>query len=148
MWKVNRRGEGGEDFFLDNVVFLILLAIFFSAMLYFIFQQQEGAGVWEDYYVKEITKEIDFSEQGDKICMDVHKATEIAKKNNVASFSEIFRIDNVANEVCVKLSRGRKTCLNYFNEIDVVNIDLRLGVPGNVLCFDIADNRGVDDESR
>jgi len=133
---VNRRGEGGEDFFLDNVVFLILLVIFFVGMLYFIFQQQEGAGVWEDYYVKEIVKVIDFSDAGDKACMDVHKATEIAKKNNVASFSEIFRIDNTTNEVCVKLSRGRKTCFNYFNDIDIVNIDLKLGIPGNVLCFD------------
>ncbi len=142
----NSKGELG-DFLLDNVVFLILLVVFFSGMLYFILQQQEGASVWEEYYAKEIVKIIDFSERGDKACMDVHKATEIAKKNNIASFSEIFRFDNSANEICVKLSRGRKTCFNYFNELDVVNLDLRLGVPGNVLCFDIVDsNRGADNE--
>ncbi len=141
MWKVNeKKGEIGE-LLMDNVVFLILLVIFLSGMIFFVSAQQEGAAVWESYYVKEIVKIIDFSESGDKACIDVHKATEIAQKNKISSFSEIFSFDNSANAVCVKLSSGRRTCFNYFNDIDVVNVDLKLGVPGNVLCFEIIERK-------
>lgn len=143
--KINRKGEFGELLF-SNVSYLVLLIIFFVGILYFVMQQQEGAGVWEDYYAKEIVKMIDFSNAGDNICLDVHRATEIAQKNNVKSFSEIFGIDNVGNEVCVKLSKGRKTCFSYFNRVDVVNVELKLaegrdesGRNVNLLCFNISD---------
>jgi len=145
--KINRKGEFGELLF-SNVSYLVLLIIFFAGILYFVMQQQEGAGVWEDYYAKEIVKIIDFSNVGDNICLDVHRATEIAQKNNVNSFSEIFGIDNAGNEVCVKLSKGRKTCFSYFNKVDVVNVDLKLGEGKdesgrdvNLLCFNIVEKQ-------
>ena len=141
MWRnFNKRG-GIADISLDSVVYLLLLVIFFAGMLTILSQQKNGAAIWEDYYAKEIAKVIDFSIVGDSVCFDVHKATEIAKKNSVKSFSEIFTIDNVENDACVKLSAGRKTCFNYFNDVDVVNINLKFGLGENEknrLCFDIA----------
>lgn len=149
---MNKKGELAELLF-SNVSYLILLIIFFLGVLYFVMQQQEGANVWEDYYAKKIAGVIDFSEKGDRACLDVHRATEIARDNNVKSFSEIFGIDNANNEVCVRLSRGGKTCFDYFNEIDAVNVDLNLaegknekGESVNLLCFDIVDAQKKEGE--
>ena len=149
----NGKRAGLGDILQDNVIYLILLVIFVGGMLYFLFQQQEGAAVWEDYYTKEIVKLIDFSNAGDKICIDVHKATKIAKKNGVSSDSEIFQIDNVENKACTKLSSGRRTCYSYFNDIDIVNFNLTLaggvndnGDDVNIYCFELAERTGEKDE--
>ncbi len=133
---------GIGDILLDNLTYLILLAIFVVGIFAILLQFENGAGVWGDYYSKEIGKVIDFSNAGDKVCLDVQKATEIAKKNSVKSFSEIFRIDNPANEVCVKLSLGKRKCFNYWNDVDVVNLDLKFGLGDNEknrLCFDVVE---------
>ena len=121
---MNNKGE--TNILKDPVVYLILIVIFFVGMLFFVLQYEAGGIVWEDYYAKEIVKIIDFSKPGDKIEIDVHKATEIAKDNEVSSFSEIFQVNNKDKEVCVKLSKGRKTCYSYFNDVDVVNLELKL----------------------
>jgi len=148
---MNREGE--SDILKDVIIYLILLVIFVVGMIVYLNQQQEGAGVWEEYYVKEIVKVIDFSKAGDEYFLDVHRATEIAKKNIVGSFSEIFSVDNVNNEICVKLSRGRRTCFNYFNDVDVINMELRLASGKNeknedvnILYFKIKERRKAENE--
>ena len=142
MSKIIDKKANVGDILLDNLIYLLLLVIFIFGIFAIILQLENGAVVWEDYYAKEIVKVIDFSNAGDRACLDVHKATEIAKKNNVKSFSEIFIIDNPANEVCVKLSLGRKTCFNYWNDVDIVNIDLKFGLgenEKNKLCFELVE---------
>ena len=146
---MSEEGESEEGGILyDPIVYLLILVFFSMGMVYYVSQQQSGAAIWEDYYSKVIVKIINFADGGYFVCLDVHKATEIAKKNEVKSFSEIFKIDNLNNEVCVKLSQGRKTCYNYFNGVDVVNLDLQLGVNknekgeiANVLCFNVKEVR-------
>ena len=145
MPEMNRKGGIG-DLLLDNAIYLVLAILFFSGIFWFVFSYGNGAAIWEDYYAKEIVKIIDFSSPWDNVLLEVQRATEIAKDNNVASFSEIFSIDNIKNEVCVKLSLGRKTCYNYFNNVDIVGIDLRLaegrnkkGKSVNLLYFKIID---------
>jgi len=115
---MNKKAKFG-DIVIDNVIYLVLLIIFFVGMLAFANSKANGASVWEDYYAKEISKVIDSSSSGDNFVIDVHKATEIAKKNKLDSFEEIFSFDNFKNEVCVKLSRGRASCYNYLNEVNV-----------------------------
>ena len=104
---------------MDNIIYLILLIIFFFGMMTFVYSKMNGAAVWEDYYAKEIAKVIDRAEPGAYV-LDVHKATEVAKNNNLADFNEIFSFDNLNNEICVKLSRGRASCYNYFGDVSVV----------------------------
>lgn len=148
--RMNKKAAG--NILPDTVVNLIILLLFFLPLFFFVLQQQEGAGIWSDYYAKEIVKVIDFSEPGDEAWIDVHKATGIAKKNEVKSFSEIFRIDNAKNEVCVKLSAGRITCYNYFSDVDVVDLDLILGETKNeegefvnVLYFKVIESQRGED---
>lgn len=146
---MNKRGELG-DILKDNAIFLILVVFFVIGIGLFLLQQKSGAVVWEDYYVKEIVKAVDIAEAGDEICLDVHKATEIALSNEV-SLSEAFSVDNSKNEACVRLSKGRRSCFLFFNDVDVVMDSESLKLAGgvnergedvNVLCFNVA-NRGA-----
>jgi len=114
---MNKRGEE-EKAMRINLVYLILLIIFVVGMFLFVGQQRDGAGIWEDYYAKEIVKVINLAEPGDEISIDVTQGTKIALEGEVGR-SKIFVVKNEDNEVCVQLNQGKKTCYNYFNDVDV-----------------------------
>lgn len=135
----NKKAEESiSEVLMGNIVYLIFVVIVFSLMILFLRQQTNGAGTWEDYYAKEVAKVIDFSQPGDVITIDVQKATEIAQRNKVLSLtSGIFTIDNLNQRVCVKLSGGRISCYNYFNNVDIVHYEVKLAQPGNVLYFEV-----------
>lgn len=139
----NKRGSS-EDLMKSYLVYLILLIVFLAGMFFVISGQKQGADIWADYYSKEIVKVIDFSNIGDKICLDMHRPSVIAKDNEVKSYSEIFQIDNKNKDVCVKLSKGIKRCYNYFNDVNLINLEFKLAEGRNennkevnILCFDI-----------
>lgn len=121
---------------MTNLVYLILLVIVTMGMLFYIQSKQNNASIWAEYYVEELSKLVNFAKPGDIITFDVHKATEIAYKKQVSSRSEIFSFDNPNNEICVKLSVGRKTCYSYFNNVDVISKGIALGPP-NTLTIEI-----------
>ena len=73
------------DIMMDNVIYLILLIIFFAGMFAFVNSKMGGASFWEDYYAKEITRVVDSSMPGDIIYMDVQRATEIAQGNKITN---------------------------------------------------------------
>lgn len=149
--KMNKRAEIG-DVLMDPVIYIILVVVFTAMMFYFVSQYNGAGALWEDYYAKEIVKVVNFANVGDKIQIDVHRATEVAKANNVRSFSEIFKVDNKNNEICVKLNRGRKTCYSYFNDVDIVNLELKLlggrnekNEEVNVLSFGIGEKQKIEE---
>ena len=85
---------------------------------------------------------IDSAIPGDEISLDVHKATEIAINNGVQTFSEIFIFDNANNKICVKLAKGTRNCYNYFNNVDLLSPQIKLGLGEkgtNVLTFKISE---------
>ncbi|MEK6854957.1 MAG: hypothetical protein AABX73_01930 [Nanoarchaeota archaeon] len=128
-----------QEILTANIVYVILLLIFFLLMLFFLRDQMNGSSVWADFYAKEITKTINYAQPGDTITINIHKATKIAKSNELKSFSEIFAFDNSNSQICVKLSKERETCNYYFNNIDVINPEIKLGVPENILVFKISE---------
>jgi len=134
----------GTNIIWDNAVYLILAILFFSMALYFLRNHLFQASFYENYYSKEISKVVDLAKPGDEIILDVQKATEIAQKQDLGSYSEIFQFDNINNEICVKLSTGRKKCYVYFNDVDVMNVELKLADPINVLYFNVIENSGGD----
>ena len=127
------------EILMSHVIYTILVVLFTVGMFLVIAQQMNGAAVWEEFYAKEISRIINLAQPEDEITLHIQKATEIAKDNEVRSFSEIFQFNNLENEICVKLSQGRKTCYSYFNEVDVVEVELKLGVPENYLIFKISE---------
>lgn len=143
---MNRKGGFG-DLLWDNVIYLVLLVLFFIGMFIFISAKASGAGIWSEFYGSEIARVIDSAKSGDEIVLDVHKATEIAKDNKVASFSEIFVFDNTNNRVGVKLTPGARMYYSYFKDVDIVDVELELGIyrePAiNVLKFKVVEPRRV-----
>ena len=130
--------KAAENVITSTVVYLLIAILFFAGMLLILWNQTNGASVWEEYYSKELTKLINLAKPGDEIIIDVQKATQVAKGNEVATFSEIFSFDNAEKKVCVKLSQGRQTCYSYFNDVIVVSPDLKLIPKNNILTFTIS----------
>lgn len=139
--------KGTSDIVMDNVVYSILLVIFIATISAFVYSKMNGASIWEDFYAKEIVKVIDLAKLGDDIALDVQKAIEIAAKNKISDFNEIFKFDNVNNEVCVKLSTSGGSCFNYFNKVSVTYDSsgkwVHLAEPVNRLHFLIIEKREV-----
>jgi len=129
---MNKKGDANEQI-LQTVIFLAVLFIFTLLMAYYVQQQRDGVIVWEDFYAKETANVINSLNAGDEFVLDVQKATEVAKKNKV-DFDKIFSFDSDKNEICVKLSAGRKSCYSYFNKI-AFNSEMKYGMPGNLLVI-------------
>jgi len=117
---MNRKAESSE-LLSDSLVYTIFLIIFAVLMILYTLLGANQAKAIANLNSKEIVRQINSAEPGTEIELNVQTATEIAVKNEVAPpFSEIFTFDNAANEVCVKLSKGKKTCYKYFNDVDVL----------------------------
>ena len=129
--------KAAENVISSTVIYLLIAMVFFAGMMLFLWNQMNGASVWERYYSEEITKLINIAKPGDQITIDIQKATQIAKKNNVQTF--IFSFDNSQNKVCVKLSPGKKTCYSYFNDVIILSPDIKLIPENNILTFTISE---------
>lgn len=113
----------------------VVLLVVFAAGLISI--QINNAEVWANYYAKEISRIINTARPGQKVTLDVHKATEIAKSNEISRFEEIFQFNNAENELCIKLTATQKVCYYYFNNVDIVEPKIIYGQPINLLTFEI-----------
>lgn len=140
---MNKRAETGE-IIKETAIYLILLVLFFAGMVYFVFSQRDGAAVWSDIYAKELVKIINLAQIGDEIELDVQKITGIAIKNEV-NLDKVFSFENKKKEICVRLSTGRRGCYSYFNDVDVKDVKLELGVPINILRFRIEKRGGINE---
>lgn len=133
----------GETLSFTTVIGVVFVAVITISLMTFIISYRNNGAIWEEWYAKEIARAINLAQPGDEITLDIHKATEIAKNNNLQSYSEIISFDNSAKEVCVKLSAGRKSCYPFFNKVDVVDWKIVLageyveGNPVNILTFSI-----------
>ncbi|MDP3881504.1 MAG: hypothetical protein Q8Q31_01360 [Nanoarchaeota archaeon] len=135
---MNKRGTIGD--LPDTVITVILIVLFAAFLFVFVGQQKNGAGVWEDVYAKEIAQIINLAEPGDEISIDIHYATEIAKKNRYGQLDSIIKFDNENREVIVKLRSRGETRFSYYNNVEIVNDRIELGVPVNILKFRIVES--------
>ena len=135
--KMNKRGESEFSLMYVYIPYLVILAAFMILLYFSIGHYLSGAAVSEDYYAKEIVKVINLAEPGDVIELNVHKGTEIALKNKVTAYSDLFRIDNKNKEVCVRFFEQGRTCYSFFNDVFIDNWRLELGIPENVLYFEV-----------
>ena len=142
---MNKKGAL-PDMSIDNVVYIVLIVLFFILMFYYIDGQREGADLWADYYSKRITNLINLAETGAEIKINVQKISAIAKNNEIEKLSDMIEINNEDRKVCVKLSKGRASCSYFYNEVDVTDIKLNLAQPDvNIFSFRIGE-RVKDDE--
>jgi hypothetical protein len=133
------KNKRGDSILFDNAIYIILLVLFVAGMSIFIYSNNNGGAVLEDYYSKEVSKIVDFSNGNQEVLLDVHSATESAIDNGIRSLGEVFVFDNENKRVGVKLSPGGRTYYSYFSDFSIVECKIRIGVPGNVLFFKITD---------
>jgi hypothetical protein len=126
---------------LVKILFVLIFCIF---MAVWIASLKDNAALQEDYYAKIIVEiinsvHLDSAQQSEEITLDVQKATAIAKKKGSVDFQHIFTFNNETSTVCVQLSYGRKTCMEYFNAVDIQTSSrpVKIGEPGNTLVFQI-----------
>jgi hypothetical protein len=132
---------------LNQTVFIILVLVFAGFMFWYVRSQQDGAAVWEDFYVKEVSNMVNRAEAGQTYRVDVHRVSVIAKDNGV-DFDKIFEFDNKEKKICVQLSKGRRTCHNWISDLLVSEsrIDFAVGFKGdskNVLEFKVIEDREI-----
>jgi hypothetical protein len=129
---------------LDNVIFIVLLAGAIVLVGLMVWGRMNGGETWADITIKEISRTINMAEPGDKIEIDIHDESIVAKRNDVPNLDEIFSVDNEKNQACLKLSKGTKRCFYFFNEVDITNIKLVSGAftetERNLLTFEIAES--------
>ena len=138
MQKMNRKGTAGDEL-KHAIVFTLLLVIFISLVVGFIYQRQNSAVFWEQVYTAEMAKTLNMGTVGDIVTFDIQKATKVAKKNGVQSFDKMFSFDNCKHLACVQLSSGKPTCISYFNNVQIDSATLVLGIgKANLITYQIA----------
>lgn len=110
--EINNRGE----ILIENVIFILLNAIFLFILILFLIKQGQGAIVLEQIYAKEIALLIDSAKPEMLIKFDMEKGLKIAEKNGM-DFEDIVRIDG--NLVRVKLSQDSGYTYSFFNDVRV-----------------------------
>lgn len=108
----NKRGT----LLVENVIYIILNAVFLFALALFLIKQGSGAVVLEQAYSKEIALTVDSAQLLMLIKMDMEKGKEIAEGNGI-DFKEIVKIEG--NIVNVKLSNNGGYSYSFFNDVEV-----------------------------
>ena len=127
----------GSDQLMMTISLILILALFLILMYAFVSHQKNSAAIGEGAYVSEIVKVIDSAKEKDEITIDIHKATEIAQKNDVSDLRETFFLNQTARAVCSRLSLGRMSCLSYFNDLKIEGFEVVISPPRNLLKIKI-----------
>lgn len=107
----NKRGE----ILVENIIFIVLNLLFLTILILFLLRQGDGAVVLEQSYAKNIALLIDSAKPVMEIQLNMEKAREVAKKNNV-DFDEVVKIQD--NLVIVKLSEKGGYSYSFFNDVE------------------------------
>ena len=101
---------------IENVVFILLNAIFIFVLILFLIKQGQGVVVLEQIYAKEISLLTDSAKPGMQIRIDMEKAMKIAEKNNL-DFRGVVGVSG--NVVQVKLNSNTGYTYSFFNDVNL-----------------------------
>lgn len=111
--------RGGMNIAMDSIIYLVICALVFIGMLWFVNSYSNAAGFWEDFYAKEIAGIINNAERGMEYKIDITNVAVIALKNG-KPVKDIISIDNVNNQVIVSTRASTGTGFSFFNDVDIV----------------------------
>lgn len=107
-----------SDILMENVIFIIIVVLFFAIMFLFISRIGTNSEIYEQVYAKQIALLIDKAKDGTSIEMDISKLSDLAKKNRY--YGEIIKIDSSLGIVNVRLASGNGFDYKFFNKINVI----------------------------
>lgn len=123
---MNRKGSSSDSSFFGEEVVRVIIAVVFLVLVFLgVGAYSDGVALKEDFYAKKIALAIDRANHRQNFDLDVTDPVNLALKNGKME-EDIFVIDNEANEVRVSLRSGTGTAFGYFNDVEVVDKDLRL----------------------
>ena len=111
-------GKRGENILMENVVFIVIIVLFISVLVFFILRQGQGAVIVEDVYSKKIALMIDVAKPGMVIELDAESLFEVAEKNDM-NLDNVVKVDNGDKNVVVSASERGKKEYGFFNDVDV-----------------------------
>jgi hypothetical protein len=104
--------------FLDQFIYIIIVTIFFAALLFFVVRAGSNATIYEQIYSKKIGLAIDKAKPGTNITLDVREMYKISKKNKYEG--GIIKIDNNDNKIIVTLVSGKGYTYRLFSDNDIL----------------------------
>ena len=107
----------GMDNLYKNVIYLLVVIVFFSLALGFIYGASSGAMIYEQTYAKRIALMIDGAKPGMKITLSLDNIKKIVEENE-KEMKDCFIIDDETNEVKVSLSDSTGFKQKFFTEYD------------------------------
>lgn len=118
-----RKGE--SKLLSSNFLFLVALVLAAVGILLWLGSYRNHAAFWEDYYAKEIARQIDLADSGSIVELDLTQALVVATRNHKDPYS-LVSIDNEHNRVIVSLREGGARSFMFFSDVEVVNEGIRL----------------------
>lgn len=112
MIKKNKRGE----LLIENIIFIILNALFLTILVLFLIKQGAGVVLLEDGYAKQVALLVDSAKSGTIMKIDLEKGFKVAKDKGIP-YEQIVQIDR--NYVIVKLSEDSGFEYSFFNNLKV-----------------------------
>lgn len=106
------------DILTENIIFLIIVVVFFTIMFIFISRQASSEYLLEEKTAKQLTLIIDASRPGTEIMLNLKKVLKEAEKNEIQEAAAV-KIDSDANLVFVKLSEKSGYSYGFFNDVNV-----------------------------
>ena len=126
---MNKKAEIAENVF-NNLIYIVIVLITFSLAYASLSMYKNGTAVWQEYYADEVRKAVELAEPGDMIVLDVQQAVAIAGRNKFSDREKMFSFNDATHEVCAQFDHRGRTCVYYFNNIKVENI--QVDVKGDV----------------
>ena len=107
----------GINLLMENLVFILLVLVFISAMFFAVSRTGNQAILDEKVNANKIALIIDKAKPGMEIEIDIFDMKEIARKNKFSG--NIITINNDLNNINVKLNNGNGYTVSYFNDVNV-----------------------------
>ncbi len=139
----NKKGDSSSNPLWNNIFYLIIIVVVAGVFLGFVSNQKEAAGMWEDFYSKEISRVINSAVAGSEVSIDVTKAISVAERRG-KNFGEIFYFDNEKKEVFVSLRNNGGKRYSFFNDVAIADWNVELssgGADKSRLHFKVIESR-------
>jgi hypothetical protein len=109
----------------ETVMHLVLFVLVMVVIGVGIYAYYDGAFYWEEYYAGKVVAMINSAEPGNEYFLDVTRLSKIARRHGRDPI-EMFEVDNISNEVSVRLRQSGGAEYSFFNDVEVVETRVEL----------------------
>jgi hypothetical protein len=114
---LNKMNKKADNILIENVIFLIVIVLFFVSMFTFVLRTGSQVTIKEQIYAKQIALIIDKVKVGTNISLDISELYAMAEKNRFTG--EIINISDENNKVKVNLVSGKGYEFEFFNNAEI-----------------------------